>query len=1147
MDSMQSSSDGPTASVTNTSNSQQTTSGGGSPADETATSFSNASALSSEAATPETAASQTLTTAGTVAVSSQSGGKADSDSSNISDETATSLEWSASIQSQGHSTMLSTEDGLLSSGSGNSPATTTMLEPPSSRGSGASNDLTTGTVSGSMSNDGELMTASTPSSLQSATTEPGGAITAGTAAGTSWGESVSVTYASTLQESTESTLSGTIAESSTETSLPESLPHDSGQTPQGTSASQSSGAASSDASDQTTSSISTTLAIGSDPGDSTSSQGADPGAVGSSRAGAEDSSTGDGSHSISIRYTTSSAGGFESMLSSSTLSLILSGSFGDGETQASTTATAQLPIPSTASESPSFESNYSQSQASVSSGSILSGQSNPESYSNGATMGTMSAATPTSGNSEEHSAGSGPFSGSQGAGTSAMTSNPESGVWQGTGPESSLGQIISSSQLFRDSSTSPSSPGSVSQQTNSQSVNLSPTETSPSARSATPVPDLNESQDHFSTSVATSGSETQFNNGGWLTSEGSNSNWASLSRSQGSDDSTLSYAVASGVQTSSASSLSQIDVATQQATDSGASETISSPTVTISTPGGPILGNSTSASSISQQSSPPSGDGLSPAYTSATLVLNTSGTQDRVSTADFTPTSEIAPSGSRSLESGAAISSDSKASSVMSDSYSPSFHSSISSGTASIDIDSASRGVPGGWSSATNSESPTSGGHESLGSITGSAQTALSSHQSTLSGSVASSVTKVGSSESSDGTGSIVFGSGAASTDLGGSQNSGFSEFGSSVKSNTVDVGWQESSIDSPATSGRPSQGGLDTLTSTGAVAPEPGASTNLMGSTNGIMTAGSLTMQSVSSGAESGGEANNPSPSDDRSTLPAGQATGITTGPTSPTTEYEPGSSWSLGSHSSQSNLSPQLLTSTQLSSLSISNSSLISDGIAEPGVTTDESETSVSGAQTEVPQLSGSLVSPGNNYQGSSITTLTRRTSISTERRVMTSDGSVKVSVIISYTSTFTLSVASDRLDSSKPEGPTPGLSPAPDLPEPTGNGLSVSREAPTSQDVASLESQASVDDLPSVPISPTSSSCQTTMMVYLFRETTTVSWGVVQTTVTETETDEAVGYDCLLYSTMIMGDRNTTLSAGEIATVTWLKPAPSPGRKW
>lgn len=208
-------------------------------------------------------------------------------------------------------------------------------------------------------------------------------------------------------------------------------------------------------------------------------------------------------------------------------------------------------------------------------------------------------------------------------------------------------------------------------------------------------------------------------------------------------------------------------------------------------------------------------------------------------------------------------------------------------------------------------------------------------------------------------------------------------------------------------------------------------------------------------------------------------------------------------------------------------------------------ESTISGTGTQTAASLLSGGVVSPGNNYQeSSSLTTSTRRTPSSTERRIMTSDGSVKVSVVVSYTSTITLSVASDRFESSNPEGPTPGLSPAPNLPEPTGNGMSMSRETATSQNTASIESQVPADDSSSIPISPTSSSCRTTMMVYLVRETTTVSWGVAQTTITGTETDEAGGYDCLLYSTTIVGDRSTTLTAGETATVTWLKSPP--GRK-
>lgn len=487
---------------------------------------------------------------------------------------------------------------------------------------------------------------------------------------------------------------------------------------------------------------------------------------------------------------------------------------------------------------------------------------------------------------------------------------------------------------------------------------------------------------------------------------------------------------------------------------------------------------------------------------------------------------------------------------------------------------------------------------------------------------------------------------------------------------------------------------------STGTVTSGLSASTNPMGPASGTLTSGSPTMESVTRGAGSGGEANSPSTLFASSTLHAGQATSTIAGPSSPATNDEPASSWSLGSHSSQSNMSPQLPTATHLSYSSTPNSYLDSGGLAGSGnkglsslqagpslssgmspgksqqpsltsletyptttrmssltelatptaghlsvsdsniafvssgsdqsssldsgftsfnegssdtrVASCEAETSImsshqasyttlppslsnsmslmlsssvtfggqdssfettgasgsafttsydrsgasmasdgatlpaeglstsqytgdslitrslvsntvtedwdtgsisgattsagpslpsseipgestisgTGTQTAASLLSGGVVSPGNNYQeSSSLTTSTRRIPSSTERRIMTSDGSVKVSVVVSYRSTITLSVSSDRLERSNPEGPTPGLSPAPNLPEPTGNGMSMSRETATSQNTASIESQVPADDSSSIPISPTSSSCRTTMMVYLVRETTTV----------------------------------------------------------
>lgn len=537
----------PTASGASPSSSQQTTPGGASSVDATTTGFPNTPVLSSstahdasgETTTSGTTASQTLTTASTVTVSSQSGGIADGDASKTSDKPLTFSAWSTSTQSQGGSDMTSTQDAILSSGRGSSLATTMMLENPQSGEASTSNTVATSTLSGSIPNDGGQTAASTLSSSQSNTTGSGGAIVAGSTAGTRSSESFSGTYSSTLQESTRSILWGTIAEPSTATSLSGSMLHDSGQNSQGSSAGQSSASGPTEANGPTTSSPVTTLAMGSSPGDATSSQGTGPGSADSSRAEAEGSSAGDGSHSTSLRYTAASAGDLGSMLSGRTLSSIQSASASDAETRTSTTATAHTPTLSTASGSLSFESDSSHDQASVLSSGMSLVQSNLESFSNGGMTSTISAATPTSGNLDS-SASSGSASGFQGTETWAMTSNPSSDAWQGTSPGSSLDQISSSSQLLRGSDTSQFSPGLVSEQTNSQSVSSSPAETPLSATGTTPVTNSSETQNQFSTSVAPSVSVTQSNNSGRFSSEESNSIWASLSRSQGSDDSTAS-------------------------------------------------------------------------------------------------------------------------------------------------------------------------------------------------------------------------------------------------------------------------------------------------------------------------------------------------------------------------------------------------------------------------------------------------------------------------------------------------------------------------------------------------------------------------------------------------------------------------------
>lgn len=63
----------------------------------------------------------------------------------------------------------------------------------------------------------------------------------------------------------------------------------------------------------------------------------------------------------------------------------------------------------------------------------------------------------------------------------------------------------------------------------------------------------------------------------------------------------------------------------------------------------------------------------------------------------------------------------------------------------------------------------------------------------------------------------------------------------------------------------------------------------------------------------------------------------------------------------------------------------------------------------------------------------------------------------------------------------------------------------------------------------------------MFYLVRETTTVSWGVAETTITEME-EPTPSYGCSPVISTIVTDRSMTLAAGEIATV--IKMATPPG---
>lgn len=97
-------------------------------------------------------------------------------------------------------------------------------------------------------------------------------------------------------------------------------------------------------------------------------------------------------------------------------------------------------------------------------------------------------------------------------------------------------------------------------------------------------------------------------------------------------------------------------------------------------------------------------------------------------------------------------------------------------------------------------------------------------------------------------------------------------------------------------------------------------------------------------------------------------------------------------------------------------------------------------------------------------------------------------------------------------------------------------------TQQDTGSSETQTSSDSSSSAPSSTTGWSCSVTVMFYLVRETSTVPWGVAQTTVTETDVVEPTSsWGCLPVISTIAIDRRTRLAAGETATVV-IRAAPS-----
>lgn len=222
----------------------------------------------------------------------------------------------------------------------------------------------------------------------------------------------------------------------------------------------------------------------------------------------------------------------------------------------------------------------------------------------------------------------------------------------------------------------------------------------------------------------------------------------------------------------------------------------------------------------------------------------------------------------------------------------------------------------------------------------------------------------------------------------------------------------------------------------------------------------------------------------------------------------------------------------------------------------------------------------------QSSSLMTSTRATPSSTDRRLITSEGTVKVSVVVSYTSIITVSLSSDIMGSSMQAGNNSVLTPQDTSPGPsissTGVGnisttagatqstesileprssrisgssrtggsmtepasmLDASRlTSETQQDTGSSEAQTSSKSWSSSPSSTTSWSCSITLMLYLVRETSTVPWGIAQTTVTVTDAGEPTSsWGCLAVISTIALDRSTKLAAGETATVV-LRAVPS-----